>query len=84
MALTAGLINQNTDSNALPTVKQLMSGFAEEVGSFLGLTRLGNASLNRNAVHEIYALQYENCTLNIELISHPQTQVQTVQRFQLR
>ena len=84
MALTAGLINQNTNDNVLPKVKQLMGNLAEEVGSFLGLSRLSDAVLNRNTVHEIYALRYEKCTLNLELISHAQTSVQTVQRFQLR
>lgn len=83
MALTAGLINQHTNTNVLPNVKQLMGNFAEEVGSFLGLSQLGNAVLNRNTIHEVYALRYEKCTLNLELISHPQTSVQTVQRFQL-
>lgn len=84
MALTAGLINQANGGATLHTIKNLMNNFAGEVGNFLGLTQLRNASLNPHATYETYALQYEKCTLNVELVSQPQSRVQTVQRFQLR
>lgn len=83
LALTAGLINKNTNGNALGAVKDLMNAFADEAGRFLGLQPLGNAQIG-NAVRESYALSYENCTLNVELVSHPQAKRQTIQRFQLR
>lgn len=84
LALTAGLINRNTNGNALQAVTDLMTNFADEVGAFLGLTTVGHSSLDHNAIRERYALQYENCTLNVELVSHPKAQRQTIQRFQLR
>lgn len=84
LALTAGLINRNTNGNALQAVTELMTNFADEVGAFLGLTPVGHSSLDRNAIRERYALQYENCTLNVELVSNPKAQRQTIQRFQLR
>ena len=83
LALTAGLINKNTNGNALAAVTDLMNTFAHEAGRFLGLKPLGNARIG-NAVRESYALNYENCTLNVDLVSHPQANRQTVQRFQLR
>ncbi|MEL6661100.1 MAG: hypothetical protein AAFP77_26710 [Bacteroidota bacterium] len=83
LALTAGLINKNTNGNALDAVTDLMNAFANEVGRFMGLKPLGNARIG-NAVRESYALNYENCTLNVEVVSHPQAKRQTIQRFQLR
>lgn len=83
LALTAGLINKNTSGNALNAVKDLMTSLADEVGHFLGLRSMGNIKLG-NGIRESYTLNYENCTLNIDLISHPQVNRQTIQRFQLR
>jgi hypothetical protein len=83
LALTAGLINQNTNGNALNAVKDLMTSFADEAGHFLGLKPISNSRMG-NAVRESYALNYEHCTLNIDLVSHPQVNRQTIQRFQLR
>jgi hypothetical protein len=83
LALTAGLINQNTNGNALNAVKDLMTSFADEAGRFLGLKPISNSRMG-NAVRESYALNYENCTLNVDLVSHPQVNRQTIQRFQLR
>ena len=82
LALTAGLINKNTDGNALHAVQSLMNNFGDEAGHFLGLRALGSGKLG-NAVRERYALNYENCTLNVDLVCHPQLNRQTVQRFQL-
>lgn len=83
LALTAGLINKNTSTNALASVKDLMNNFAAEVGVFLGLTATGNAKIGGNSIRESYALNYENCTLNIELVSNPNANMQTIQRFNL-
>ena len=83
LALTAGLINKNNNSNALAAVKDLMSNFADEAGRFLGLSNMGYASLGSGSIRESYALRYENCTLNVELISQANNR-QTIQGFQLR
>lgn len=83
LALTAGLINRNTNGNALHAVKDLMTSFVDEAGHFLGLKPISNSKVG-NAIKERYTLNYENCTLNIDLVSHPQMNRQTIQRFQLR
>ncbi len=82
LALTAGLINKNVSGNALQAVEELMTSFADEVGAFMGLKPVGHSSLDRNSIRERYALQYENGTLNVEVISHPGVNRQSVQRFQ--
>ena len=83
LALTAGLINKNTNGNALVAVKDLMNVFADEVGRFIGLQPVANRRIG-NAVRETYMLNYENCTLNVDLLSLPQAKRQTIQRFQLQ
>lgn len=82
LALTAGLINHNTNGNALSAVKDLMSNFADEAGRFLGLVPGRKQRLDDQAFRQNYALRYENCTLSVELVSHPHRQ--SIQRFQLR
>jgi hypothetical protein len=84
LALTVGLLNSNGQQNALQAVKELMSGFKDEVGAFLGLSRINNARLNQNHVKETYAIQFENCTLDVDLVFNPFTQTQVVQGFHLR
>lgn len=85
LALTAGLINKNHgNGNALQSVIELMSTFAEDVGVFLGLSPLSNQSLNDSTFKQSYALRYENCTLKVDLITSPKAKRQMIQRFQLR
>ncbi|RMF03071.1 MAG: hypothetical protein D6772_02610 [Bacteroidetes bacterium] len=81
LALTAGLINKNTSSNALQAVKELMNNFADDAGRFLGLIPGRAMKLGGQSVRQSYVFRYENCTLNVDLVSHPHRQ--TIQRFHL-
>lgn len=83
LALSVGLMNAPSDNNLLTLVKELMLGF-KEVGAFLGLKRVKGADLNRSHVREIYALQFEHCELDLELVSNRQTNSHYVQGFQIR
>lgn len=81
LALTVGLLNAGQD-NVLNAVKGLMLGF-KEVGAFLGARLIGNERLNAALVRERYAIQFENCTLDLDLVSNPFTRSQSVQGFEL-
>ncbi|MCP3928947.1 MAG: hypothetical protein GY705_07590 [Bacteroidetes bacterium] len=83
LALTVGLINQHETPNALNSIKNLMSGIKEEVGTFLGLYEKRKAPLERQLIRSSYALQYENCTLDIDLIMNRNTNNQYIQGFYL-
>lgn len=83
LALTAGLINKSSKDDALTDIKDLMRGFAEDVGHFVGLRSLSNRAFG-SSVQERYALQYENCTLDIDLISYPKVNQQVIQNFKVR
>lgn len=82
LTLTVGLLNSDGQHNALGLVRELMGGF-QEAGRFLGLTRLQNNRLNATHFRETYAMRYENCTLNVDLVSNAETQRQYVQGFRI-
>ncbi len=83
LALTVGLLNKQTNNNALGLVRDLMQGF-KEVGNFLGFRVEKEAPLNGSHVQQRYALQFENCRLDLDVVSNRQTNNQYVQGFQLR
>ena len=82
LALTVGLMNLNSN-NYLNTIQDLMQNFVEQVGSFLGLQVLNDGFLDSRHSIQTLALQYENCTLNIDLIQNNTTNTQYVNRFEL-
>ncbi len=82
LALTVGLMNAEASNNAIHFVKEVMQGF-QEVGAFLGLALKDKAELNTNHIRQTYAVQFENCTVNLDLVSNPHTHYQYVQGFQL-
>ena len=85
LALTVGLLNSGSQQqNALQAIKDLMSSFKDEVGNFLGQARLKNARLNRDHIVETYAIRFERCTLNVDLIRNLATKTQVVQGFRLQ
>ncbi len=83
LALSVGLMNTES-GNILQVIKEQMCTFKGEVGNFLGLTEVNNNRLNRNNIQHTYAMQFENCTLNVDLVLNPRTKTQVVQGFQLR
>jgi hypothetical protein len=80
MALTIGLLNQET-SNLLSEVQMLLNNLSEELGAYLGAKVVRMAKLNPTHVQQTYAFQYENCTVNVDLISNPATNLQVVRHF---
>jgi hypothetical protein len=82
LALTVELMNAQND-NELNLVKELMLTF-KEVGRFIGSKLVKNAPLNPSHTQQTYALQFENCRLDLEMVSNRQTNSQYVQRFQLQ
>ena len=81
LALAVGLMN-SSPNNIPNAIKDLMLGF-KDVGAFLGLKVIKNQRLNPALVKETYAIQFENCTVDVNLVSNPMTQSQEVQGFQL-
>lgn len=84
LALTVDLINQNSRQNMLGMAKMRMSEFKEEVGAFLGLSLITNEELRRGFILKKYALRFEHCTLDLDLIANETGDEMSVHSFQLR
>jgi hypothetical protein len=81
LALTVGLMNID-QHEAVPNVKKLMSDI-QEAGSFLSQALVSNKSLGDNLTKKKYAIKFENCTIDLDLLSNPMTNNHTVQGFQV-
>jgi len=84
LALTIDLINQNSRRNVLAMAKMRMSEFKEEVGAFLGLSLVDNGELCRGFTLKKYALRFERCTLDLDLVTNDTDGEMSVHSFQLR
>lgn len=84
MALTIGLMKNRDSNQSLQGLKELMNTLREDVGNFLGLQQLDQQLLNANHVQQRYALQFERCTLNVDLIANPTTKTQVIKSFNVR
>ena len=82
LALTVGLMNLDS-GNYLGTIQELMQNFADQVGAFIGQYVINNATLDKQHSLSTLALQYENCTLNIDLVRNNTTNNQYVNRFEV-
>ena len=84
MALTIGLMKNKDTSNTMQILTDMMQNFREEVGSFLGQQETGKRALNAYHVQRSYAIEFERCTLNVDLIANARNNTQIVKSFNLR
>lgn len=82
LALTVRLMNLKS-GNYLNIIQDLMQNFVEQVGAFIGVQILNDGFLDNKHSIQTVALQYENCTLNVDLIQNNSTNTQYVNRFEL-
>jgi hypothetical protein len=80
LALSVGLMNQEA-GNAVNKIERMMDNFREDVGDLIGRRELGKSNLNRSHVQQTYALQFERCTLKVDLVSNLATNTQVVNTF---
>ncbi len=83
LALSVGLLNKRNSTNGLDLVKELMLSL-KETGAFLGSQLKENMALNASHHMEKHAMQFENCTLDVQVVHNPQTKRQSIHGFQLR
>ena len=83
LALTVGLINSGTQHNVNQAIQDVMADLQEEVGAFLGLRPVRRSPLGDYGFREEVSYQYENCTLNVDVVHPARTAGASVQRFRL-
>lgn len=82
LELTVALMNL-TSGNYLNKIKDLMQNLKDQVGAFQRQSVLNNTYLDRDHSIETLALEYDNCILNIDLVTNNVTRDQYVNRFEL-
>lgn len=82
LALTVGLINKCAQCSPIQAVKDIMKA-TKEVGSFIKSSIVDQRSLDANNQAAVYSLEFENCTLNLDLVFNRHTRNQYVNGFQL-
>ena len=85
LALTIGLMNTSSNQkSALKVIKELMQGFKSEVGAFLGWSVIKNAALDTKHIQRSYKVQFENCSVDLDMIINRFTKNHYVSSFQLQ
>lgn len=82
LALTVALMNAG-NSNLIQAIKDLVADF-KEAGAFIGQQLIGKNLLNRNTENRRYAIRFENCIVDVELIANRHNCNQYVRGFQIR
>ena len=83
LELAVNLINEGTSNNMLDKIKNVMASF-KEVGSFLGFKIVKKSKINTFHERQSYAIEFENCTLDVDLLEDGSNSSQSVQSFNLR
>ena len=83
LELTVELMNNLSSNNYLGKVKELMQKFRAQVGAFRGQEELNNTDLDKEHSLKSLALEYDNCILNIDLVTNNTTRNQFINRFDL-
>lgn len=83
LALTIDLLNQKNNHNIFLTIREVMNKLKEEVGNFLS-QRMIEARTTGDLIKQSYALQYENGTLNLDVVVNRSTLNQYIYSFDFR
>jgi len=83
LKLTVELMNNFSSPNSVGKVKELMQDFGEQVGDFRGQEELNNTTLDEEHSLKSLALEYDNCVLNIDLVTNNTTRNQFINHFDL-
>ncbi len=84
LALTVDLINLPGSFTPVASVQNSMSRFASEAGSFRSCTELKSSFIEEGIERKTYALQFENVTLDLDLITNEHSSEQFIRGFDLK
>lgn len=84
LALTVDLMNLPSSPDMIHRVQKVMNNFEEEAGKYLGLTNVFQSNIDEDFEKQTLALQYENCTLDINFFKNKATQNQYLHGFNIQ
>ena len=84
LALTVDLLNLPASPDMLHRVQMVMNKFNNEVGAYLGLVQIQKLNIDEDFERQTLALQYENCTLDINFFKNKSTESQYLQGFNIQ
>ena len=79
--LTVKLLNGSNNTNILQKVQDSMASWNAEVGRFKGMQLAEDFGLNSNLTKRTYAMQYDNCTLSVDVVHNQRTSNQYINGF---
>lgn len=83
MDLTIALMNNADGFNHLGLAREVVSGY-EEVGRFNGVTFTGEAELDHEHTQTNYALEFDNCTVDVQMIANRSSNTSFINGFTVR
>ena len=83
LALTVDLLNEPDVENPLHSAKNVMHKYQSEAGNYRGTSLTNRTQLNENLEKSTHALLFDNCTLDINLISDRRATKSLIQGFDL-
>lgn len=82
LALTVGLINKCSQCNPILAVRDVMAA-TKEAGHFIKSSLISKQALNNEHIGALYSVEFENCTLSIDVVLNRITKNRYVNRFEI-
>ena len=83
MALTVDLLNLPKSQSPISFARQAMSNYKDETGGFQGLFETEKSALTDDKELNSFALQFEHCTLSLDLIKDRKTKKEFLKGFNI-
>jgi hypothetical protein len=84
LALTVDLMNHPTSFQPVKFAKAAMRHFQVEAGSFRRWSVKHSRSINEILEQQTLELEYEHCTLNLDLVKNRSSRIRSFQGFELK
>lgn len=81
LALTVDLINKQASQKPILFARKAMGKFKNEVGNYRGLFEKGRTKISDAIERRSFTLQYDHCTLDLDLVMNRESNLQFVQGF---
>ena len=81
LELTVDLLNQQNSQKPIRFAKRAMGKFKNQVGNYMGLLEKGTTKISDAIERRSFALQFEYCTLDLDLVTNRESNIQFVQGF---